>query len=364
MDTSSRVPSPSPPVLPRSRSGTTTRLCHVSSTDLTPPFSPNLGRSRSRSASKSRPTPPSPRPKENRESPSPRDPGSNGRVRRTAAVAPSAWALSPGRSPAKEEPRSKPGWMRGGRVLGFLKPTKKELPAKEEDAHRLRVVYSRLLQWRFANARAETSMKARRSSAEKKLFYAWLRITELRNIVAAKRILIQRRKQKLKVLWILGPQVHVLNQWESVAKKNAEAVGALSRVLGAACLSLPLVEGAKVDMVSVHRHISTALNVMRNIEDTIRTFYCKIEKMTTLLGELVKTVTLEIEASEELMKTSRKAASLEMHEISVRANLIQVMKDEIFSTPLMRDDGIGYYHSQGMAFASWNDFPAVLMQVY
>lgn len=81
---------------------------------------------------------------------------------------------------------------------------------------------------------------------QKKLFYAWLRITELRNIVAAKRILIQRRKQKLKVLWILGPQVHVLNQWESVAKKNAEAVGALSRVLGAACLSLPLVEGAKV----------------------------------------------------------------------------------------------------------------------
>lgn len=81
-------------------------------------------------------------------------------------MAPSAWALSPGRSPVKEEPRSKPGWMRGGRVLGFLKPTKKELPAKEEDAHRLRVVYSRLLQWRFANARAETSMKARRSSAE------------------------------------------------------------------------------------------------------------------------------------------------------------------------------------------------------
>ena len=64
--------------------------------------------------------------------------------------------------------------------------------------------------------------------------------------MAAKRILIQRRKQKLKVLWILGPHVHVLNQWESVAKKNAETVGALSRVLGAACLSLPLVEGAKV----------------------------------------------------------------------------------------------------------------------
>lgn len=31
-----------------------------------------------------------------------------------------------------------------------------------------------------------------------------------------------------------------------------------------------------------------------------------------MLGELVKTVTLEIEASEELMKTSRKAASLEV----------------------------------------------------
>lgn len=53
-----------------------------------------------------------------------------------------------------------------------------------------------------------------------------------------------------------------------------------------------------------------------------------------------------------------------MHEISVRANLIQVMKDEIFSILPIRDDGIDYNHNQGMAFSSWNDFPAVLMQVY
>ncbi|KAE8663338.1 putative C2H2 zinc finger protein [Hibiscus syriacus] len=95
----------------------------------------------------------------------------------TNSPSPSAWALSPGRtSPlmVKMEPqgysfrtnevRAKCSKGGGGRVSGVLKyfsgQKKKVSPIQEEEYHQFRVVYNRMLQWRFANARAEVAMAA------------------------------------------------------------------------------------------------------------------------------------------------------------------------------------------------------------
>lgn len=98
---------------------------------------------------------------------------------RSASTSPSAWALSPGRSkpnssPARVEvapllPRSPASFDKlikregEGGVSGVLKyfiRQKKVSPVLEEEYHRFRVAYNRLLQWRFANARREASMAA------------------------------------------------------------------------------------------------------------------------------------------------------------------------------------------------------------
>lgn len=85
---------------------------------------------------------------------------------------PSAWALSPGRYlPCKVAPESpavstkaarvKSSHSGGGGVSGVLKYfrlQKKVSPIQEEDFHRFRLLHNRLLQWRFANARAEASL--------------------------------------------------------------------------------------------------------------------------------------------------------------------------------------------------------------
>lgn len=101
--------------------------------------------------------------------------------KRSASTSPSAWALSPGRSlpslfPATAPPVMKPPAgneksmkreVRSG-VSGVLKyfRTKRVSPLLEEEYHQFRLSYNRLLQWRFANARAEASMAAVRRAAQ------------------------------------------------------------------------------------------------------------------------------------------------------------------------------------------------------
>lgn len=81
---------------------------------------------------------------------------------------------------------------------------------------------------------------------QNKLFYTWLRVAELRNIQAAKRIVAQRRRQKLKLARLLRPQLSLLASWDSLAKPHADAVDDLGAVLAAACTALPSVDGAQV----------------------------------------------------------------------------------------------------------------------
>ncbi|URD95404.1 FAD binding domain [Musa troglodytarum] len=395
-----RPPSPRSPLLLRSRSGASglTRRPASPSRQSIPLFSSfsnsaPAALTRSHSAAKHRPpvTDPSATPcclsKENRNSisggPHPPDPAANLRKPRTA---PSAWALSPGRSPPRstsapaqrDARKTKTGfsaWARspsrstpspdpsraapvataggkkggGGGVLGLFRRRKEAAPG-EEESHQLRLLTSRLIQWRFANARAVAAVEAARCNAEEKLFYAWLRIYELRNLVAAKRILVQRRKQKMKLPQILRPQLRLLSQWEPHAKKHVEAVATLVRLLGAAAFSLPLVEGAEVreallsqlesvehessafpvhaNSVSLRRCLSSSMETMTDIAATAGVFYAKVGDIDTMLYELAETIRLEIQGLEELMEMCRRVTSLEMHEVSLRAHMIQAVKEE------------------------------------
>lgn len=138
--------------------------------------------------------------------------------------------------------------------------------------------------------------------SQEKLFDVWLGVYELRNLVAAKRILVQRRKQKMKLLQILQPQAHLLSHWEPHAKKHIEAVAILVRLLGTACLSLPLVEGTQAtksifsisffflltfstdllflmqaDLVSLHLNMSTSMEIMKEIAGAAGIFYSEVE---------------------------------------------------------------------------------------
>ncbi|OAY45493.2 QWRF motif-containing protein 2 [Manihot esculenta] len=80
------------------------------------------------------------------------------------------------------------------------------------DAHMLRLLYNRYLQWRFVNARADASFMLHRLNAEKILWNVWVTISELQHSVILKRIKLLLLRQKLKLTSILkGQEVQSLH---------------------------------------------------------------------------------------------------------------------------------------------------------
>nr|CAD1835117.1 unnamed protein product [Ananas comosus var. bracteatus] len=299
------------PLLQRSRSGAS-RFCHVSSSpDQPPPLYPT---SPSLSLSLSRPKPP--RRRRRRRAPPRRGQGEHPRRRRRRRAAAEARGVGLGALP------------RAVAAEGLFRRKRKEPSAKEEAAHQLRILAARLLQWRFANAHAAVAIDGAESAAQKKLFYAWVRVSELRKVLAAKHIMVQRRRQKMKLMRILNLQVQLLVRWEPLAKQHNEAVAVLGRVLGTACISLPLVEGAQANMVSLHRYFRESMDIMKDVEANTKTFYSKAETTNSILRELEEMIQLEIEGLQQLVKLSKVITTLEMHELSLRAHLIQAMDDD------------------------------------
>ncbi|XP_058106597.1 QWRF motif-containing protein 7 [Magnolia sinica] len=253
------------------------------------------------------------------------DAGETAKPKKTRRVAgsPSAWALSPGRSPAPAPESSEK--QRTGGVSGVLRffRQKKTPSARGEAVHQLRILQTRLLQWRFVNARAESAAAAGKSTAEKKIFSVWLENFQLRNFMTEKRIQIEKLKEELKLHRILCSQIPLLNEWEKIDKRNLEAITKSTRLLRSASIKVPLVEGAKVDMFSVYTTICMAMDVIEGIEAAISRFYLQAKKMSSLLTELVTIVKQERESMDELMKISATVASLEAKERSLRVHLIQ-----------------------------------------
>ncbi|KAL6007836.1 hypothetical protein ACLOJK_033339 [Asimina triloba] len=268
---------------------------------------------------------------------------------RPSAGSPSAWALSPGRSPAMERPEKQRNGVGGvGSVLRLFR--QKKVPSgKEVAAHQLRMLQTRWMQWRFVNARAEAAMAAGKSTAEvrhrnppsripkpplarttrafgvlcplscyvamlahKQVFNVWSENNELRSWVTEKCIQILRLKAEIKLQKIVKSQMPALNQWERIEKRNLEAVTRTAGILRLAASKVPLVLGAKVDMFSVHETICAAMDVMEGIEATISKFFKQVESTSTLLTELEKVVKQERESLGELMNISVTIASLEV----------------------------------------------------
>ncbi|XP_042506635.1 QWRF motif-containing protein 7-like [Macadamia integrifolia] len=260
--------------------------------------------------------------------------------KRPGSVSPSAWALSPGRSsssifPVPESPDNNSGRTATtttkqssqssrsvSSVLNYFRQ-KKASSVQEEAFHQLRIMHTRLLQWRFANARAQSTLAATKHFAEDRIFKVWLRIYHLRNSILEKRLQIQKLKHEMKIIQIINPQVCILSEWEKIEKKNSEAVARIGRKLSASSTALPLINGAKADTDSIQNAMLTAIGVMESIEGTIMKFISKVEETGSLASELVNTIEQEKKGLEELRKEITVVASLEAEEKSLTAHTIQ-----------------------------------------
>ncbi|PWZ58148.1 QWRF motif-containing protein 2 [Zea mays] len=85
-----------------------------------------------------------------------------------------------------------------------------------EEAHRLRLLDNRHLQWRCINARTDATLLVQSFTAEKTLHSAWKEISRLRDNVSNKRSRLQLQKQKLKLFAILRGQASDMSREQAL----------------------------------------------------------------------------------------------------------------------------------------------------
>ncbi|GAA0171770.1 hypothetical protein LIER_41217 [Lithospermum erythrorhizon] len=144
------------------------------------------------------------------------------------------------------------------------------------DAHLLRLMYNRHLQWRFVNARAEESLLVQRHIVEKNLRGAWIMISNLRDTVTKKRHRLQLLRRKLKLASILKGQIRCLEEWASLDKGHCISLLGAIEALKASTLRLPVVGGATADIQSLKDAVGSAVDVMQTMLSSIHSYLPKV----------------------------------------------------------------------------------------
>nr|AAK92646.1 Hypothetical protein [Oryza sativa Japonica Group] len=164
---------------------------------------------------------------------------------------------------------------------------------KIEEAHRLRLLDNRQLQWRCLNAHADAAAVARSCAAEKALHSAWKDISTLRDNVSFKRSKLQLQKQKLKLFGILKGQISYLEEWSDVENNHSSSMSEAIKALEASTIRLPIVCGAKADAQGVKKVVSSALTKMDTMASSMWSLLSKVEGMSSMVFELAKVVSQE-----------------------------------------------------------------------
>ncbi|RZB89156.1 QWRF motif-containing protein 2 isoform X3 [Glycine max] len=137
------------------------------------------------------------------------------------------------------------------------------------DAHTLRLLYNRYVQWRFVNARADATFMVQKLNAERHLWNAWVTISELRHSVILKRIKLVLMRQKLKLTSILKGQISYLEEWALLDRDHSTSLLGATEALKASTLRLPVVEKAIADVPNLKDALGSAVDVMQAMASSI-----------------------------------------------------------------------------------------------
>nr|GLL23748.1 QWRF motif-containing protein 2-like isoform X1 [Ipomoea trifida] len=191
------------------------------------------------------------------------------------------------------------------------------------DAHLLRLLYNRHLQWRFINARTETALNVQTHTAEKDLWNSWIKISDLRDTVTKRRHRLQLLRQKLKLASILKGQISYLENWALLDKEHSVSVLGAIESLKSNTLRLPVVAGAIADAQSLKEAIGSAVDVMQAMGSSIYSLLAKVEEANSSVTELTKTATKERALLEECKDFLSMLAIMQVKDCSLRTHVLQ-----------------------------------------
>ncbi|KAF2318136.1 hypothetical protein GH714_000599 [Hevea brasiliensis] len=200
----------------------------------------------------------------------------------------------------------------------------RKILSHQESVHSLRLLHNHYLQWRYANAKAEASIKSQRRETERTIYSLGVKISELYDSVERKRIelgLLQRAKT---LCAILEAQMPYLEEWSTLEPDYSISLSEAMQALLNTSLRLPISGNVKADVREVGEALNSAMKLMELIAIQIQSFMPKAEEMDILISELASLSGGEralIEECGDLLYITRKS---QVEECSLRGQLIQL----------------------------------------
>ncbi|XAR48413.1 hypothetical protein NMG60_11031233 [Bertholletia excelsa] len=192
------------------------------------------------------------------------------------------------------------------------------------DAHILRLLYNRHMQWRFVNARAEAAMASQKVTAEKGLYDAWVTTSKFRHSVRNKRLELQLLQQNLKLHSILKGQMSYLDDWDFIDQDHSSSLSGAVEALEASTIRLPVVGVARGDVQNVKDAISSAVDVMQAMASAICSLLTKVDQVNPLVAELANITAEErvlIHQCKDLLST---LTAMQVKDCSLRTHVLQL----------------------------------------
>ncbi|KAL9330636.1 hypothetical protein ACSQ67_000246 [Phaseolus vulgaris] len=192
------------------------------------------------------------------------------------------------------------------------------------DAHLLRLFHNRLLQWRFVNARADAALSAQTFNAEESLKAAWVAMSKMRESVRAKKTEFQLLKQQFKLINILKDQMLYLEDWATLDRVYSSSLSGATEALKASTLRLPVVGGAKTDLLNLKDAICSAMDVMQAMASSICLLSPKVGQLNSLVVDVANLSAKERVLLEECEDLLSVITTLQVRECSLRTHVAQL----------------------------------------
>lgn len=211
-------------------------------------------------------------------------------------------------------------------VLSFIADFKKgkKGAAYIEDAHQLRLLYNRYLQWRLVNARAEDVLYIQNATVERTLYNVLNTTLSMRESIIRKRINLQQLQLELKLNYVLNDQMTYLDDWAVCESDHVDALSGAAEDLEASTLRLPVTGGAKADIEHLKVAICSAVDIMQAMGSAICPLLSRVEGMDNLMSEVAVVSAQEKAMLDECEALLTSAAAMQVEANSLRTHLMQM----------------------------------------
>ncbi|XP_076928872.1 QWRF motif-containing protein 2-like [Bidens hawaiensis] len=222
-------------------------------------------------------------------------------------------------------------------ILSFSADSKRGKVGEKKlvDAHVLRVLHNKHMQWQFANAKAEAAMVVQRATAQKTLYNARVSISKLWHSVISKRLQMQQLKHNLKLHSLLKKQMLYLDNWDLTDRDYSISLAGAIAALESSSLCLPVLSGAKADILDLKDAICSAVDIMQAMAISLCSLVTKAESVNTMAFELANAMKAEYSLLDQCKDLLSNLTLLELQDCSLRAHASQLIPVAIMTQPYM-----------------------------